>query len=136
MVSKIGFSRVKMSRYVMIACLILALIAALGYILMITGVIEPGNLLEDDEPMSSALWIIPAGYVIGGLLIFLKQRWLWITGAIINGFGIIVFYVTYAGHPDVLWSAPGLITKIAQIPLEIGLLYLIATAYKAKTAAK
>ena len=120
----------------MLACLILAMVAAMGYILMIVGVIEPGNLLADNEPMSPALWIIPAGYVIGGLLIYLKQRWLWITGAIINGFGIIVFYVTYAGQPDVLWSAPGLITKIAQILLEIGLLYLIVTAYKAKTAVK
>ena len=135
MVSKIGFSRVKMSRYVMTACLILALIAAMGYILMIVGVIEPGNLVADNEPMSSALWIIPTGYIIGGSLILLKQRWLWITGVIINGFGIIVFYVTYAGQPDVLWSAPGLITKIAQIPLEIGLLYLIVTAYKARTTA-
>lgn len=122
-----------MSRYVMTACLVLALIAAMGYILMIVGVIEPGNLVEDDEPMSPALWIIPTGYIIGGLLIFLKKRWLWITGAVINGFAILVFYTTYAGQPDVLWSAPGLITKITQIPLEIGLIYLIITVKISKS---
>ena len=54
-----------MSRYVMITCLALALIAALGYILMIAGVIVPGDLATDDESMSPALWVIPAGYIIG-----------------------------------------------------------------------
>ena len=125
-----------MSRLIMLICLILALVSALGYILMITGVIEPGDLLEEGEETPSALWIIPAGYILGGILIFLKKRWLWITGAIINGFAIIVFYTSYSGQPDVMWSAPGLITKITQILLEIGLIYLLVTAYKTRTATK
>ena len=122
-----------MSRYIMIACFVLALIAALAYVLMINRVIEPGNLVEEEGPLSPALYIMPAGYIFGGILIFLKKRWLWITGTIINGFGIIVFYATYAGQPDVMWSTPGLITKIAQIPLEAGLIYLIATFKREKS---
>ena len=125
-----------MSRNIMLVCLVLALISALGYILMITGVIEPGDLISEGEDMSPTLWIIPAGYILGGILIFLKKRWLWITGAIINGFAIVVFYTTYSGQADVLWSAPGLITKISQILLEIGLIYLLVTAYKNKAATK
>lgn len=116
-----------MSRYIMIACLVLALISALAYILMINRVIEPGNLVEEEGPLSPALYFIPTGYIIGGILIFLKKRWLWMTGAFVNAFGIIVFYVTYANQPDVMWSAPGLIAKIAQIFLEAGLIYLIVT---------
>ena len=122
-----------MSRKIMIACLVLALIAASGYILMAIGIIQPGNLMSEDEPMPAFFYIIPAGYIIGGILIFRKKRWLWITGACINGFGILVFYIGYINQPDVLWSAPCLITKIAQIPLEAGLIYLIITTKKART---
>ena len=122
-----------MSRRIMIACLVLALIAASGYILMAIGIIQPGNLMSEDEPMPAFFYIIPAGYIIGGILIFRRRRWLWITGAAINGFGILVFYIGYINQPDVLWSAPGLITKIAQIPLEAGLIYLIITTKKART---
>ena len=121
----------------MIACLVLALISALAYILMINRVIEPGNLVEEEEgPLSPALYFIPAGYIIGGILIFLKKRWLWMTGAFVNLFGIIVFYVTYINQPDVMWSAPGLITKIAQILLEAGLIYLIVTYTRGRPQAE
>ena len=121
-----------MSRNILIACLVLALIAASGYILMAIGIIQPGNLMSEGEPTPAIFYIVPAGYIIGGILIFQKKRWLWITGAVINGFGILVFYIGYINQPDVLWSAPGLITKIAQIPLEIGLIYLIITSKKIK----
>ena len=125
-----------MKQNVMIACLVLALIAAAGYILMAIGVIQPGDLMSENEPTPAIFYIVPAGYIIGGILIFQKKRWLWITGAVINGFGILVFYLGYASQPDVLWSAPGLITKIAQIPLEIGLIYLIVVAKRVKQTAE
>lgn len=54
-----------------------------------------------------------------------KRRWLWIIGAILNFIPIVVFYAAYAGRPEIMLSAPGLFTKIAQVLLEIGLIYLI-----------
>ncbi len=110
---------------VSIACLVLALIAALAYALMGIGVIQPGDLVADGETMPPFYYIIPVGYVVMGFLVLLKKRWLWIALAAINAFTILVFYGTYIGQPDVMFSAPGLITKIAQIIMEVGLIYLI-----------
>ncbi len=108
----------------MLVCLAMALISALVYILMANGVMLPESLISN-EPLPPYFYIIPAGYSIGGFLILLKRRWLWITGAVINGFGITMFYVAYADQVSVMVSAAGLITKIAQIIMEIGLIYLI-----------
>jgi hypothetical protein len=109
---------------IMLVCLAMALISALIYVLLGIGVMHAGDLTSDDG-IPSFFYIIPAGYIIGGLLILLKKRWLWITGAVINAFTIVVFYTAYAARPDIMLSAPGLITKIAQILMEIGLIYLI-----------
>jgi len=122
-----------MMKSVMIACLILALIAVVAYVLMGIGVIQPGDLQTDDT-MPTFYYIIPVGYLIIGVLVLLKKRWLWITLAAFNAFTIVVFYAMYAGQPDVMFSAPGLITKIAQILLEIGLIYLIITFKRKETA--
>ena len=122
-----------MMKSVMIACLILALIAVVAYVLMGIGVIQPGDLQTDDT-MPAFYYIIPVGYLIIGVLVLLKKRWLWITLAAFNAFTIVVFYAMYAGQPDVMFSAPGLITKIAQILLEIGLIYLIITFKRKETA--
>ncbi len=108
----------------MLVCLAMALISALIYVLLGIGVMHAGDLTSGDG-IPAFFYIIPAGYVIGGLLILLKKRWLWITGAVINAFTIVMFYTAYAARPDILLSAPGLITKIAQVLLEIGLIYLI-----------
>jgi len=121
-----------MMKSVMIACLILALIAVVAYVLMGIGVIQPGDLQTDDT-MPTFYYIIPVGYLIIGVLVLLKKRWLWITLAAFNAFTIVVFYAMYAGQPDVMFSAPGLITKIAQILLEIGLIYLIITFKRKET---
>ena len=115
-----------MQKTILFACLALALIAALGYILMGAGVIQAGNLTTDDAPPVIG-YVIGGCYAVGGFLVLLKRRWLLITGAAINGFAIVIFYLMYAGQPDVITSAPGLITKIAQVPLEAGLIYLIRT---------
>jgi len=122
-----------MMKSVMIACLILALIAVVAYVLMGIGVIQPGDL-QTDNTMPTFYYIIPVGYLIIGVLVLLKKRWLWITLAAFNAFTIVVFYAMYAGQPDVMFSAPGLITKIAQILLEIGLIYLIITFKRKETA--
>jgi len=115
-----------MKKSVLLACLVLALIAALGYILMGAGIIQAGNLTTDDAPPVIG-YVIGGCYAVGGFLVLMKRRWLFITGAVINGFAIVMFYIMYAGQPDVVTSAPGLITKIAQVPLEAGLIYLIVT---------
>jgi len=109
---------------IMLLCLLLASISALIYVLLGIGVMHAGALTSDDG-IPAFFYIIPAGYIIGGVLILLKKRWLWITGAVINAFTIVMFYTAYAARPDIMLSAPGLITKIAQILMEIGLIYLI-----------
>jgi len=113
-----------MAKPIMLFCLVLALISALAYVLLIVGVFKVGDMMPD-EGVPVYFYIVPAGYVIGGLLILLKKRWLWIIGAVVNAIPIVVFYAAYAGRPDIMLSAAGLITKIAQVLLEIGLIYLI-----------
>jgi hypothetical protein len=108
----------------MLVCLAMALISALIYVLLGTGVMHAGDLTSGDG-IPAFFYIIPGGYIIGGVLILLKKRWLWITGAAINAFTIVVFYTAYSARPDIMLSAPGLITKIAQVLLEIGLIYMI-----------
>ena len=108
----------------MLLCLVLAMISALAYVFLILGIFQVGDMFPE-EGVPVYFFIVPAGYVIGGLLILLKKRWLWIIGAVLNFIPIMVFYMAYAGRPDIILSAPGLITKIAQILLEIGLIYLI-----------
>ena len=122
-----------MQKYTMTACLVLAVVAVIAYVLMGIGVIQPGNL-DTEEGMPSFYYVIPAGYLVIGILCLLKRRGLWIILAVINAFTILVFYAMYAAQPDVILSAPGLITKIAQILLEICLVYLIVTLKREKTA--
>jgi hypothetical protein len=116
---------------IMIACLAMALVAASAYILMGVGIFKPGNLTSGDMPVF--YYVIPAAYIAMGVLVFLKKRWMFITFAAITAFTIVAFYAMYANQLDVMWSAPGLITKIAQVILEAGLIYLIFT-YKRQPA--
>jgi hypothetical protein len=99
-----------------------------------SGVIHPGDLLEEDAP-PAIVWVACGCYVLGGLLILLKKRWLWKTGAGINTFVIVIFIIMYASRPSVMFSTPGLITKIAQIFLEVGLIYLIVDSGRRATVA-
>jgi hypothetical protein len=64
---------------------------------------------------------------------FLKKRWIYTAFSVINVFVIAVFVFMWAGRTDVLFSLPGLMTKIPQILLEIGLIYLLL---KSKSAAR
>ena len=106
--------------------LTLALLAALVYFLMGAGVPQPGDLQADDAPPGIA-YFAGACYVVGGLLILTRKRWLWVIGAVINALVIVMFITAHAARPGVLFSVPGLATKVAQILLEIGLIYLIVT---------
>ena len=116
-----------MAKPITLFCLALAIISALTYVLLILGVLKAGEMMTPEGGVPAYFYVVPAGYVIGGLLILLKKRWLWIIGAIINAIPIIVFYAAYAGRPDIMLSPAGLIAKTSQILLEIGLIYLIIT---------
>ncbi len=125
--------RSQLMKRLMTACFILALIAALGYGLMGIRVISPGDIGTGGAPPAFE-WIMFTGYIAGGLLIFLRKRWLWITGACINAAVILGFIIMYAGKPSVMFSAPGLLTKIPQIILEVALIYLTFKYRKPATA--
>jgi hypothetical protein len=120
-----------MAKKIMLICMGLAFVAALIYVLMAQGIMHAGDLAPGEEGLPPYFYIVPGGYVLGGLLILVRKRWLWIPGAVINGFGVAMFYGAYYAKPEIMLSAPGLITKIAQILMEIGLIYLIVT-YKRK----
>jgi len=104
-------------------CLALALLAALGYILMGAGVLHAADLTQEDAPPGFE-WIAGCFYVIGGLLLLMQKRGMFIALAVINIFPIAVFYMMWSDRTDVMSSAPGLLTKIPQVLLEAGLIYL------------
>jgi hypothetical protein len=122
------------TKNVMLVCVIMALAASLVYLLMFLNILIPDELASE-EGLPPFFLIIPGGYLLGGLLVLVKKRWLWITGAAVNTFTICVFYATYAVRPAIMLSAAGLLTKIAQVILEIGLIYLVVTYKRNKTAA-
>jgi hypothetical protein len=71
------------------------------------------------------------GYLLGGLLILVRQRWLWIIGLLINALVMFTFFSMHQAEPNVIPSAGGLVSKILQIVLELTLIHLIF-AYKKK----
>ena len=110
-----------MKRIIYVA-MALDLIAAVFYLLTGFGLIRPGNL---DSGNAFITFIIGGFYILGGFLILLRKRWLWLIGLIANTLAILAFFSFYNQRPDVMLSAPGLGTKIPQIILEAGLVYLI-----------
>jgi hypothetical protein len=106
----------------------LAMLAALSYLLIQLGVLGAGDLQSAEGP--SAIVFVAAGcYLLGGLLILVRLRWLWIVGAAINALVMLFFFMAYSGRPAVLVSPGGLSTKAAQLLLEVCLLYLIVSAW-------
>ena len=115
-------------------CLALALVTALGYFLLGVQVIHAADLTLEDAPPGFA-WLAGAFYVIAGFMVFLRPRAAKIAVAIINLIPIVVFYVMWFDRPDVLTSVPGLMTKIPQVLLEAGLLYLLFEKRTGRSAA-
>ncbi len=108
------------------AAVALALAAALSYLLMGLRVLGVGDLAVDDA--TATIPYIAAGcYLVGGLLILLHWRWLWVVGAVINVLVVFMFFSLYSARPAVMLSPGGLTSKIAQVTLEIALLYLVVT---------
>ena len=117
-----------MTVWVMWLATALALFAALSYLLIQLSLFDVGDVQTAGAP---AIPLVAAMcYVIGGLLILIRRRWLWIVGAVINAFVIVIFIMAYLNRPLVMFSAGGLATKIAQLLLEGCLLYLIVTDWR------
>jgi hypothetical protein len=109
-----------------LVCMILALLAAIFYFLTGFNVI---SVPETDGSGGPPGWAYIGGgcYLLGGLLILLRKRWLWIIGLVANTLVIIAFFTMHHARPEIMTSLPGLGTKIPQVLLEIGLIYLAAT---------
>jgi hypothetical protein len=107
-----------------LVCFVLAVIAAIFYFQMALGVVHPGSLQTKDAPMG-IVYTAAAGYLVGGFLVFTQKRWILIVGAILNALVMTIFFAAYYQKPDIMFSLPGLGTKIPQILFEIGLIALI-----------
>jgi hypothetical protein len=102
----------------------LAFLNALSYLLMQFNVLGVGDLGADEKP-AGIIYVAAGCYLLGGLLILLRQRGLLIFGALINALVIFFFFSMYQNRPAVMFSPGGLVSKIAQILLEVALIYLV-----------
>jgi len=102
----------------------LALFTALSYLLMALNVLGVGDLQMDEKP-AVIIYVAAGCYLLGGLLILLRNRWLLLFSAFVNSMVILFFFNIYQDRPAVVFSPGGLVSKIAQIMLEVVLIYLI-----------
>jgi len=106
----------------------LAMIAALAYLMIAWNILGVGDLNMTDAP--PAIVFVSAGcYFLGGLLILLRRRWLWIIGIVINALVMLFFFQMYQARPSVMFSPGGIATKAAQLLLEITLIYILMTEW-------
>lgn len=106
-----------------------ALIAALAYVLIQLHVLAVGDLAPTEMP-AGIVYAAAGSYFLGGLLILLRRRWLWIIGAIINAVVMLIFVTSYLQRPAVMFSPGGMVSKAAQLLLEAGLIYLIVSDWR------
>jgi hypothetical protein len=112
------------------ACAALAFIAAVVYALVGINVISIPRPGTAEAPV--AIFYIAAGcYFAGGLLVLGRRRWLWAVGLAANTWVIAIFFLAYHQKPEMMVSAAGLVTKIAQVLLEAGLIYLVVARSRA-----
>ncbi len=114
------------------AAVALALVAALSYVLMALNLLGVGDLQMDEKP-AAIIYVAATCYLLGGLLILLRNRWLLLFGAFINAMVVLFFFNLYQDRPAVMFSPGGLVSKIAQILLEVALLYIIAINWRKPT---
>lgn len=101
-----------------------ALAAAGGYLLLVAGVLGTGGY--QPEPGGEGIVLAAAAaYALGALLLPLRRRWLWIVGAVMNALVMLMFFTAYASDASILLSSGGVVTKGAQLSLEVALLALI-----------
>lgn len=107
----------------------LALLTALSYLLMQFNVLGVGDLQVDEKPVG-IIYVAAGCYLLGGLLILLRNRWLLLFGAFINAMVILFFFNMYQNRPAVMFSPGGLVSKVAQILLEVALIYVLAVNWR------
>lgn len=101
-----------------------AWLTAAGYLMLALGWLGTGSY--QPEPGGEAIVIAAASaYALGGALILLRRRWLWVVGAVLNALVMHMFFTAYASEPSVLLSSGGLVTKASQLALAATLLLLI-----------
>jgi hypothetical protein len=108
---------------------VLAFLTALSYLLMQFNLLGVGDLQVSEKP-AGIIYVAAGCYLLGGLLILLRNRWLLLFGAFINAMVILFFFSMYQNRPAVMFSPGGLVSKIAQILLEVALIYVIAVNWK------
>lgn len=104
---------------------IMSLGTAIVYFLAGLDVLSDGLVPEADESPPFIFFVAGVFYLLVGYLVHLKKRRLRLTLGILNALIILVYFQMWAGTSAVLISPAGLGTKIFQILLEIGLIYLI-----------
>jgi hypothetical protein len=107
----------------------LAILTALSYVLMAFDILGVGDLKMDEKP-AGIIFVAAGCYLLGGLLILLRNRSLLLFGAGINALVILFFFNLYKDRPAVVFSPGGLVSKIAQILLEFALIYVIAVNWR------
>lgn len=107
----------------------LALFTALSYLLMQFNILGVGDLTVGEKP-ENIIYVAAGCYLLGGLLILLRNRWLLLFGAFINAMVILFFFNLYKDRPAVMFSPGGLVSKIAQILLEVALIYVIVAFWR------
>ncbi len=113
----------------------LALCAALAYLLIAWKVLGVGDLNTTDAP-PTIVYVAAGCYLLGGLLILLRNRPLMIFGVLINAMVMLFFFNMYQNRPAVVFSPGGLTTKVAQLLLEAVLIYLIVSIWRKPATAK
>lgn len=114
---------------IMWPAVMLALLAALSYALIGVHILGAGDLQPEEGP-ATVIYVATGSYMLGGLLILLRRRWLWIVGAVINALVILFFFLAYQNRPAVMFSPGGLASKAAQLLLEVSLIYLIFSDWR------
>jgi hypothetical protein len=107
----------------------LALLTALSYILMQFNILGVGDLQVDEKPVG-IIYVAAGCYLLGGSLILLRNRWLLLFGVFMNSMVLLFFFSMYQSRPAVIFSPGGLVSKAAQILLEVALLYVLAVNWK------
>jgi len=114
---------------IMWGAVVLALVAALSYVLMALNVLDVGDLQVGEKPIN-IIFVAAGCYTLGGFLILTRNRWLLLFGAFINAMVILFFFNMYKSRPAVMFSPGGLVSKIAQVLLEVALIYVIIVFWK------